>query len=718
MNIATNVEQTLWGLYFYTNKSTASQCVHNIMHWLGHHGPKWTFVRLEALAMELIGGEPCNWAKDANSHVRGPFGHIQRLFYSGTRKQRRNILRSLRIGGLFVGQVTKSSYLDLACKWEEREEVYSELPFNLPAQPDCGYRPVLRPMSGRAFTLYGSKPCATARNLGDHVHLAPNLCRRHEEFLENFMAMPAGLEGKEHMVDIVGSVSLLTKDRKLKLRPVFNPGRLFQLALEPLSQSLEAFASRFSEYTLDQRLGVVGAQELLRQGYSLGSIDLEAASDNIPLGLQLQMLEQLFPYHSKGIELFGDVSRAWWKTPYEDILVRMRRGQPLGLRPSFLSFSVLLMLYIRFYFLGPGKFLNPQIVAPFFIVGDDIVTADSHRVQQLLSDLAPIQFSKTVHGDIAMFGGQLIDQWGPMDVYKLRPVSFEQSPVAAIQTYGMAALRRMGVVPRATKILSSLPPPFGVAGYTDYSAELLDCIPPELVLEFSVEKGDSFVTESPPVDRRGYGVLEMLAHVQHDPDHPLSNLMSFQVPYTMKYAQPGVESQLVATSANTWRRDKATQRKHLQVLAHLFGKMPSMTLKFGGKAAGLKPGGRAQDHLWSVWTRIRKYFPKTNQHQGAFMLNTTLLLAAIAAVPSSQPAQSTLPVVSCWQETFVFDDKMIEQSSSSKAEMMLSFFDLLEDLSKHSKVASIANHPNREESLAVVTAIAECLVEHGYVSKE
>jgi hypothetical protein len=632
MIITTLLHRELWALTYFLDRSTASQCVGQIEHWLTHHGPVATFTRLSAISMELLGGPRASLVRRPDNSPKGPLGRVYRLFQHGNRAERRACLRLLRIGGLFSATVTKAAYDDLTVRLAEPDRVVT-YPFSLVPVPETRYMPPPPPMSGSSFSFVGSIPCSECNDFYSILYLAPNIWRRHASYLSKFMVLPGGLI-PDKPIDIVGSVTLLTKDRKCKLRPVFNPGRIYQLALEPLYQSLLVLVSQYQEYTLDQPRGVDRAQELVTTYGLVSSIDLEAASDNVPLAPQLEMLNQLFPYHKDAISLFASLARAHWRHPYGQL--KMCKGQPLGISVSFLSFSVFLMFIIRFYFVGQERFQNPRVKCPFCIVGDDIVTVDGHAVYACLSDYCRLSHSKTLlAAPYALFGGKIIDGNGSLEVYKLNHITYEQSPLDALRVWGIRALKRFSAVPEATIVLDSLPPPIGRGS----TKGCLDWIPADVVLDLYQDKHPSLVTHQvreiyPPYFLECFegSPLEGL-----DKEHPLyTALSSYEFPGTMRYAKPDVIVRLISESLNTLRSDIAYE-KHAEVMAQLFGSnRGTIDLMFhlgdsGEKHSNTKP----HKYLWSLWSRLRKYWRQrfTSKYQGAFMLSTTIITAVILTVP-------------------------------------------------------------------------------------
>jgi hypothetical protein len=207
-----------------------------------------------------------------------------------------------------------------------------------------------------------------------------------------------------------GCISFL-QEPGAKLRAVANPYRFWQQALDPLSQSLYSFVKRLEwDFTYEQYKGIPSIQASLRNGDKWYSVDLQNATDNFPLDLQLKILDIVYsgqPNAIEAVNLFGDVSRMpwWYREDGEVKEVTWTRGQPLGLRPSFASFALAHGLVLLT--LNGGKWNRD-----FFVLGDDVVIKGEelhNKYRQFLDRYQlPVSEAKCLEGQIAEFASILI----------------------------------------------------------------------------------------------------------------------------------------------------------------------------------------------------------------------------------------------------------------------------------------------------------------------
>jgi hypothetical protein len=207
-----------------------------------------------------------------------------------------------------------------------------------------------------------------------------------------------------------------------KLRSVANPFRIFQRTLEPLGDSLFNLLKELPwDCTFDQSKAIPAVQKALLDGKTLHCIDLSAATDYFPLELQLAVLRVLYG-NQQLIDLFEDLSRASWRTnQHYQPTISWRRGQPLGLYPSFASFGLthgLLLLT-----LCKGNYHGQ-----FFVVGDDVIIFEdklAKAYQQTLKLLGcPFSPEKTISSSsLAEFAGKIITSEKVIPQLKWRKVS-------------------------------------------------------------------------------------------------------------------------------------------------------------------------------------------------------------------------------------------------------------------------------------------------------
>lgn len=240
---------------------------------------------------------------------------------------------------------------------------------------------------------------------------------------------------------VIGRIAFL-QEAGYKLRAIANPSRAWQQAFRPLQRWLETVARSLpGNWQFDQEKGRLAAQELLRKNSYACSIDLEGASDNIPLSLQLHVLRklrvdeewvQLVEYCSQGMwllpkeaeDLLSELKEKDFKKPEFSVLRGVRgkkmiqwlQGQPLGLLFSFNLFSVTLGLLYEgvSYSLRNSDFEDPERVCRKRVqVGDDLVCFDpveATMIRGLLQSAGiPVSKDKTIEStELCEFTSRLI----------------------------------------------------------------------------------------------------------------------------------------------------------------------------------------------------------------------------------------------------------------------------------------------------------------------
>jgi hypothetical protein len=215
-----------------------------------------------------------------------------------------------------------------------------------------------------------------------------------------------------------GEVHLL-QEAGMKMRAIASPYRIHQLALKPLGDAIYRIIKYLKwDCTFDQTKSIPYIQDALRAGKTVHSVDLSGATDYFPLELQSLVLREIFG-DVLDISLFEEISRSRWKSEIGDI--QWKRGQPLGLYPSFGAFTLThgLLLY---YLLGK-KYENE-----FFVVGDDVVIIDDDLYKRYINILdimsCPWSPSKSISSNsLAEFAGKIVLDDRVIPSYKWRKIS-------------------------------------------------------------------------------------------------------------------------------------------------------------------------------------------------------------------------------------------------------------------------------------------------------
>jgi hypothetical protein len=174
------------------------------------------------------------------------------------------------------------------------------------------------------------------------------------------------------------------------------------LASEPLKADLKLVISQLPwDCTHNQQKGFSKIQSYDGTRYS---IDLSGATDYFPLLLQIPLLKNLYHNHEQ-VNLFSDISTGPWLYK-KDQTICWRRGQPLGLYPSFASFAMthgFLLFYLN----------NYSHDDKFFVLGDDVIILDNELYKSYMSCMdmlkCPISLNKSLTSTvIGEFAGKII----------------------------------------------------------------------------------------------------------------------------------------------------------------------------------------------------------------------------------------------------------------------------------------------------------------------
>jgi hypothetical protein len=205
-----------------------------------------------------------------------------------------------------------------------------------------------------------------------------------------------------------------------KLRSIASPYRLFQVASQPLKQTLGKIVNGLEwDCTHDQNRAFPVIQDAIRNNKTVYSVDLSSATDNFPFDLQVLVLETIFGKDNSYVQLFRDVSRSNWKSELGDIV--WRKGQPLGFNPSFFTFTLTHGLLL-------ATLLGRKWDHDFFVLGDDVVILDEHlfiKYTNTLRELeCPYAEDKTlISSRLAEFAGKVVTSDMVIPQLKWRSIS-------------------------------------------------------------------------------------------------------------------------------------------------------------------------------------------------------------------------------------------------------------------------------------------------------
>jgi hypothetical protein len=234
--------------------------------------------------------------------------------------------------------------------------------------------------------------------------------------------------------DSVGKIGLI-QEAGYKLRAVANPARVYQQALKPLGDSIYDILKVLPwDCTHNQNLPISTIQRHLSEGKVAHCVDLSGATDNFPLNAQIAVLNQIFP-NSESVDLFVELSRAPWR--YKDTFISWKKGQPLGLYPSFGSFALthgLLLFALN----------NYSHNNDFFVLGDDVIILNDQlnsRYRDMLKKWeCPVSENKSISSNvIGEFAGRLISPTSSLSQLKWRNPS-DDSFLDVVRNIGPKAI--------------------------------------------------------------------------------------------------------------------------------------------------------------------------------------------------------------------------------------------------------------------------------------
>lgn len=406
-------------------KDQTHEILRSVERWIAHSGSEWTVERLKSLKLEFItrlAGQPVLAPRFKRNKQGLPAGVWSYLFKrTNTKSQINSTLQALMLYSNLVGQNMTQ---------KQREKFFGSmlsddktgLDSTLKLFPICNNKWKVHLQKTDPFLLYCTAPGKTAMSsfgtsirgddaLGQFMAFChSDTCRLavstfpkvFEDVipsnLYSYLTNPLWLYLKKDPVKgiqgtrtAVGKLGFI-QEPGYKLRAVANPNAIWQAALDPLCKLLLRFLKEGfpTDCTHDQASGVQAIQSWLRAGKVCYSVDLSDATNLMPRYLQIQLLKQsvrtfiheddLAKFDSL-VEAFDFVSGAPWyykDTNGEGKTACFKRGQPLGLKPSFASFAYAHNVIMW----GICKKLGLRDVDTFRILGDDIVISDpeAHRL--------------------------------------------------------------------------------------------------------------------------------------------------------------------------------------------------------------------------------------------------------------------------------------------------------------------------------------------------
>ena len=404
-------------LYYLLPKAEAGQCVASIKHWRKHKGPSFIVGYLKSLRLRLLKADESQWPKLRFRSVARVLVRNLTVRRGNYHEYRAIFFKFLKTVGLFKATINKQAYLDEIERLKSRrglafnEDLFSSLFESFPRvhpKRDSEIRNILS--TRRIFTGKDSVPgvSLSPREISTSALEIAHIVARYPK-LFTFLNLTWQVAWRAPMAEgsPVGEAVLLNKDGGLKRRCIYIPHVAAQLALTPLHRALDDIAvglPGFYAYSVESGISWVSKQTV-----PLYSIDLDAATDWIPLVWQVSMLHRLLgPEFRDDINLFNDISTGDFTCPGG--VIKHEVGQPMGLLPSFLTFSLLLYFICRAT-VDPEKTINISGKAretyqpAFAVLGDDIITNDIEIYRTLCSLGLQISKTKSLFGSNAEWGG-------------------------------------------------------------------------------------------------------------------------------------------------------------------------------------------------------------------------------------------------------------------------------------------------------------------------
>lgn len=208
----------------------------------------------------------------------------------------------------------------------------------------------------------------------------------------------------------VGHVHHIPKTGTVKRRPIADPNKWWQSLSEPYARALykvlETHCSQ-TDCTFNQAKFVQEIQGRLNRGEYVGSVDLSAATDNLPLawfpGNLGHLLGEDHPlWFSEQASLA--LARSWYLDD-DGGAVSWKQGQPLGSKASFAILGI-----THNYILDLLCHGNQMTGRPYRILGDDILILDkdlrSLYIKFMQINGIPLSLHKSYDGRAGEFAGR------------------------------------------------------------------------------------------------------------------------------------------------------------------------------------------------------------------------------------------------------------------------------------------------------------------------
>jgi hypothetical protein len=447
-----------------------------ILKWNVTNGSDWTVERLKTLKVQflhLVANQPFDkdWIAYKGDFPRGPFGT---LFKCGLKKPR----RCLSVLNSYMAYTSPSL--------KKQQDVIQNI--------TAPMTPQVQSFVNSQFLTISLKPSimryaiATFKYLTvDKIELSvstslntakPFVGNDQNQWIESLRYTSRKIlptEGlSSHFYDKgsfqfeeYGGELVVLPEKGNKARVIALPHAELQIFLKPLHDTLEKVLLRIPEdCTHDQISGARYAQQCLKEGKTVHSVDLSAATDRFPLHLQMGLLRKFLPDPGQinWASYFERSAKLKWKTKvFGD--VTYGAGQPMGLYGSFSMFALTHHAILHNLCSMLKIEVDNRGYLPYRILGDDIIISNDAlaKVYKIYIGKIGVEISKskTISSNLAAeFAGFLITRKSCIKAAK--PISkglTVDNMISYIQTLNANPFK--GKLKDLGDLLMHLPTPYG-----------------------------------------------------------------------------------------------------------------------------------------------------------------------------------------------------------------------------------------------------------------
>jgi hypothetical protein len=447
-----------------------------ILKWDNANGSDWTVDRLKTLKVQflhLVAKQPFDkdWIAYKGDFPRGPFGT---LFKYGLKKPR----RCLAVLNSYMSYTSPSL--------KKQHDVIQNITNPMTREVQRFVDDQFMVISLNNSTMhYGRKlfKHLTVDNIRPSVSTALNTAKPFvgndgNQWLESLRYTSRRILPTEGIschfydkntldVERYGGELVVLPEKGNKARVIALPHAELQVFLKPLHDTLAQILEYIPEdCTRNQISGAKYAQQCLKEGKMVHSVDLSAATDRFPLRLQMGLLRKFLPDPGQinWASFFERSAQLKWKTTvFGDVIYGA--GQPMGLYGSFSMFALTHHAILHTLSKQIGIMVNDQGTLPYRILGDDIIISDDLLAEAYKAYIkkigVEISKSKTISSSSAAeFAGFLITRKSCIKAAK--PIGkgmTVDNMINYIQTLGSNPFR--GELRDLGDLLMNLPAPYG-----------------------------------------------------------------------------------------------------------------------------------------------------------------------------------------------------------------------------------------------------------------